>query len=125
MAGVTPLMWRSALLSGLIIGAINILFSGWQYGFAGLPLWFYLMQLLLLPAMLLPLHFFPQAAASREFARRAGLYALGWAVPYALFRLSADALSLNFAPLGSLGNYLLMLAFFSLLFAFLRAPKEE
>ena len=117
-------MWRAALGTGLIIGVVNLLFSGWEYGFRSLPLWFYLMQLLLLPAMLLPMQLFPQASMTRDFFKRAGLFALGWAVPYAIYKLSADALSLNFSPLSSLLGYLLMLLFFGVLFAVLRAPKD-
>lgn len=116
-------MWRSAILSGVVIGAGNIVFAGLEYGFAGLPLWFYAMQLLLIPAMLLPLHFFPLAGQVKGFWQRWGLFAQGWAVPYALYRLSSDALSFTFNPMASLVSYLVMLVALSALFAFLRKPN--
>lgn len=115
----------SALISGALIGLVNIVFTGVQYGFTALPVWFYLSQLLLIPAMLFPMRFFPQAALLPNFWARVGTFALGWAVPYAIYRFSGDALSIKFEPLVSLGFYLLVLAILSLAFAALRAPKEK
>lgn len=118
-------MWRSAVVAGLVVAAVNILFTGLEYGFGNLPLWFYAMQLLLLPAMLLPLHFFPLAGQTQNFLHRMALFAQGWAVPYAIYRLSADAMSLTFSPLGSFISYLVMLLMLSALFAVLRTPKKK
>ncbi len=120
--GVNSLVLRTALLTGLLIGAVNIGFSGWQYGFDHLPVWFYLSQLLLLPAMLIPMQVFPQAAATKNYMQRAALYCLGWAVPYAVYRFSGDALSLSFDPVSSLTTYLITVIVFGLIFAAIRAP---
>ena len=117
--------WFSALLSGLLVALLNVAASGLQYGFGSLPLWFYLSQLLLLPAMFFPMRFFPRAALTANFWQRTGLFALGWAVPYAVYRFSGDVLSLRFNPLSSLLMYLAVLALLSLGFAVLRAPKEK
>lgn len=125
MGRVNPLVLRTALLTGLVIGAVNIVFAGVEYGFATLPIWFYLVQLLLLPAMLFPTRLFPQAATTRAFAQRAGLYALGWAAPYAVYTFSSDALNIAFDPARTLLRYLLYVAIFGLVFAYLRAPKEK
>lgn len=117
--------WRSAVISGLLIGALNIVFAGTQYGFNALPIWFYLAQLLLIPAMLLPMRYFPMASMTSDFLSRAGLYALGWAVPYAIYKFSGDALSPGFNPVNSLLSYLVIVVVFSLVFAVLRAPKAK
>lgn len=113
---------RNALILGLIMGALNVAFSGFNYGFDALPAWFYLAQLLLLPAMLLPLRYFPQATQTRDFVPRAALYAMGWGVPYAVYTFSHDALSPAFDPVATLGAYLIAVAVFSLLFAAIRRP---
>lgn len=120
---MNALLLRTALITGLVIGALNLVFSGLQYGFDRLPVWFWLAQLLLIPAMLLPMRFFPQAAVTRGFVRRAALYALGWAVPYAIYKFAADALSPAFSPAASLGSYVLMVTVFALLFAAIRRPQ--
>lgn len=115
----------SALISGALIGLLNIVFSGLQFGFASLPWWFYVAQLLLIPAMLFPMRFFPQAALTSNFVQRTALFALGWAVPYAIYRFSGDALSENFDPLRSLGSYLWLMVILSIAFAVLRAPRKK
>lgn len=122
---MNSLLLRTALITGLVIGAVNIAFAGLEYGFAELPLWFYLVQLLLLPAMLFPMRLFPQAATTKNFLQRVALYALGWAVPYAVYTFSSDALYLAFDPARTLVKYLLMVTVFGVLFAVLRAPKDE
>ncbi|SEI58099.1 hypothetical protein SAMN04488058_10138 [Deinococcus reticulitermitis] len=122
MGGMAPLLLRSALIMGLLIAALNTLFAGLSFGFDRLPLWFYAVQLLLLPAMLIPLRIFPQAAQTPEFLRRAGRYALGWAVPFAIYKFSADALDPAFSPPVSLVSYLVTGALFALIFAALRRP---
>nr|WP_202409099.1 hypothetical protein [Deinococcus xianganensis] len=110
------------MITGVVIAAVSILFAALAYGLDVLPPWFYLAQLLLLPAMLLPIRYFPQAAVTREFLPRAALYAMGWAVPYAIYQFSHDALSPAFQPAGSLVSYLITVAVFSLLFAAIRRP---
>ncbi len=122
---MNSLILRTALVTGLVIGVVNIIFAGIQYGFAELPLWFYLAQLLLIPAMLFPGRLFPQAATTKNFFQRAALYALGWAVPYAVYTFSADALYLAFDPARTLLKYLLMVLMFGVLFAVVRAPRAE
>lgn len=122
---MNSLFLRAALMTGLIIGVLNIVFAGMQFGFAALPLWFYLAQLLLIPAMLLPIRFFPQAAMTTQFLERAGLYALGWAVPYAVYKFAGDAVSPAFNPQASLVTYLITVIVFGLLFAVIRAPKSK
>lgn len=115
---------RTALITGVVIAAVNILFAALDYGLDTLPVWFYLAQLLLLPAMLLPIRYFPQAAVTRELLPRAALYAMGWAVPYAIYKFAHDALSPAFQPAGSLVSYLITVALFSLLFAAIRRPTR-
>ena len=115
----------SALISGVLIGLLNIVFSGLQFGFSNLPLWFYAAQLLMIPAMLFPMRFFPQAGVTENFVQRTALFALGWAVPYAIYRFSGDALSENFDPLRSLGSYLWLMVILSVAFAVLRAPRKK
>ncbi|WP_135228521.1 hypothetical protein [Deinococcus fonticola] len=115
----------SALISGALIGALNIVFGGLQFGFPNLPLWFYLAQLLLIPAMLFPMRFFPQASMTQNFVQRTALFALGWAVPYAIYKFSGDALSDTFSPLRSLGSYLWWVLILSAMFAVLRAPQKK
>ena len=53
------------------------------------------------------------------------LFALGWAVPYAIYRFSGDALSESFDPLRSLGSYMWLMVILSIAFAVLRAPKKK
>lgn len=119
-----PLLLRTALITGLVIALVNILFAGLDYGFAALPVWFYLAQVLLLPLMLIPLRFFPQAAMTSNYVQRAGLYALGWAAPYAVYKFSSDALNPAFTPVASLSSYVIMVVIFALLFAALRRPNR-
>ncbi|CAM3192328.1 hypothetical protein DESA109040_02035 [Deinococcus saxicola] len=113
---------RTALITGLIIGALNIVFGGVEYSFANLPIWFYLVQLLLIPAMLVPMFYFPQAAVARDFLRRAAYFAMGWAVPFAIYKFSLDVLNPNFSPAASLLSYLVVIAAFSLIMAAVRKP---
>ena len=123
MAGVNPsFLPRTALITGLVIGALNIVFGGLEYGFARLPIWFYLVQLLLIPAMLVPMFYFPQAAVARDFPRRALYFALGWAVPFAIYKFSLDVLSPSFSPAASLLSYVVVIVIFSLVMAALRKP---
>lgn len=122
---MNSLLLRSALMTGLIIGVLNIVFAGLQFGFSSLPIWFYLAQLLLIPAMLLPMRFFPQAAMTSNFMERAGLYALGWAVPYAVYKFAGDAVSPTFSPQSSLVTYLITVLIFGVAFAIIRAPKGK
>ncbi|UBV43901.1 hypothetical protein LAJ19_06725 [Deinococcus taeanensis] len=117
-------MLRTALITGAVIGALNIVFAALDYGLEALPAWFFLAQLLLLPAMLLPMRYFPQAVLTRAFLARAGLYALGWAVPYAIYKFAHDVLSPAFNPLISLASYLVTVVVFSLLFAAIRRPRD-
>ncbi|GGO23180.1 hypothetical protein GCM10008949_11160 [Deinococcus humi] len=125
MAGVNPsFLPRTALITGLVIGALNIIFGGVEYGFARLPIWFYLAQLLLIPAMLVPMFYFPQAAVARDFMRRAAYFAMGWAVPFAIYKFSLDVLSPTFSPAASLISYIFVIAAFSLIMAAVRKPTR-
>ena len=124
MEGVTNPFLRTALITGAVIAVVNIVFASLGYGLPNLPWWFYAAQLLLLPAMLLPIRYFPQAAVTRELLPRAALYAMGWAVPYAIYKFAHDALSPAFQPAGSLVSYLITVALFSLLFAAIRRPTR-
>ncbi|WP_034384982.1 hypothetical protein [Deinococcus sp. YIM 77859] len=119
---MNPLLWRSILLTGLLIAALNVLFAGAEYGFATLPLWFWLAQLLLIPAMLAPARLFPQAAMTRPYLARAALYGLGWAAPYAVYKFTGDALRPTFSPVASLVGVVLTCLLFGLIFAALRKP---
>ncbi|GGK23177.1 hypothetical protein GCM10008955_15880 [Deinococcus malanensis] len=121
---MNSMLLRTALITGLVIGALNIVFAGVQYGFDTLPVWFYLAQLLLIPAMILPMRFFPQAAMTRDFGRRAALFGLGWAVPYAIYKFAGDVLSPTFNPAASLISYLVMVLVFAVLFATIRKPQS-
>ncbi|MDB5045448.1 MAG: hypothetical protein JWQ08_1498 [Deinococcus sp.] len=123
MAGVNSLFLRTVIFTGVLIGGLNIVFAGVQYGFAGLPIWFYLSQLLIIPAMFIPLRLFAQAAVTPEFLRRASLYALGWAVPYAIYKFAGDALNPAFSPVFSLVSYLGTVILFAGIFAAIRKPK--
>nr|WP_157458195.1 MULTISPECIES: hypothetical protein [Deinococcus] len=118
------MLLRTALIAGALIGLLNIVFVALDHGLPNIPVWFYLAQLLLLPAMLLPMYYFPQAATTRNFLHRAGLFALGWAVPFAIYKLSSDALKPNFDLAAALISYVVTLALLSLLFAAIRRPAK-
>ncbi|ANE43191.1 hypothetical protein SU48_04765 [Deinococcus puniceus] len=120
---MNSLLLRTVVLTGVLIGGVNIIFAGVEYGFAALPLWFYLSQLLLIPAMFIPMRLFAQASITPEFLRRAGLYALGWAVPYAIYKFAGDALNPAFSPVASLIGYLVTILLFAGIFAAIRKPK--
>ena len=122
MPGMNPLLLRSMIVTGLMIAALNVLFAGVEYGFGNLPLWFWLAQLLLLPAMLLPARLFPVAASTRPFLRRASIYALGWLAPYGVFKLTGDALRPDFSLDASLIGLVLLCLVFGLIFAAIRKP---
>lgn len=125
MGGVNPsFLPRTALITGLIIGALNIVFGGFEYGFDRLPIWFYLVQLLLIPAMLVPMFYFPQAAVARDYLRRAAYFAMGWAVPFAIYKFSLDVLNPNFSPAASLSSYVVVIVAFSLIMAAIRKPVK-
>lgn len=111
------------LLTGLLIAALNVIFSALEFGLGRLPLWFWLAQLLLLPAMLAPARLFPEASAAPGYPRRAGLYALGWAAPFAVYKLSGDALRPDFYPLASLIGVVVICVVFGLIFAAIRRPQ--
>lgn len=119
---VNPLFLRTVLVMGVTLAALNVLFTGLQFGFGNLPAWFWLSQLLLLPAMFAPARMFPQAAVTRPYLQRAGLFALGWSAPYAVYRLSSDALRADFNALASLLSLLVVCLLFGLIFAALRRP---
>ncbi|WP_346763192.1 hypothetical protein [Deinococcus sp. Arct2-2] len=123
MTGVNPLLLRTVILTGVLIGGINIAFAGVKYGFEALPIWFYLSQLLIIPAMFIPMRMFAQASVTPEFLRRASLYALGWAVPYAIYKFAGDALSPAFSPAFSLIGYVITVLLFAGIFAAIRKPK--
>ena len=123
MPGVNPLLLRSMVVTGLLIAALNVVFAGVEYGFGSLPAWFWLAQLLLIPAMLVPARMFPEAAATRPFARRAGLYALGWLAPYAVYRFTQDALGPSFNANASLFAVIFTCVLFGLIFAAIRRPQ--
>ncbi len=124
MPGVNAFLPRTALVTGLIIAALNIVFGGLEYGFARLPAWFYLAQLLLIPAMLVPMRYFPLAAVTTDFLRRAAYFALGWAVPFAIYKFSLDVLNPLFSPAASLISYLTVIIAFALIMAAVRRPNR-
>jgi hypothetical protein len=124
MPGVNAFLPRTALVTGLIIAALNIVFGGLEYGFARLPVWFYLAQLLLIPAMLVPMRYFPLAAVTTDFLRRAAYFALGWAVPFAIYKFSLDVLNPLFSPAASLISYLTVIIAFALIMAAVRRPNR-
>ncbi|MDV6375803.1 hypothetical protein [Deinococcus arenicola] len=115
---------RTALITGLVIGALNIVFGGIEYGFDRLPIWFYLVQLLLIPAMVVPMFYFPQASVHPDFLHRAAYFAMGWAVPFAIYKFSLDVLNPAFSPAASLISYLLVIAVFSVVMAAIRKPNK-
>nr|WP_103127967.1 hypothetical protein [Deinococcus aerius] len=120
---MNPLLLRSLVVTGLLIAALNVVFAGVEYGFGRLPLWFWLTQLLLIPAMLVPARMFPEAAATRAYPRRAGLYALGWLAPYAVYKFTGDALRPDFNANASLLAVVVTCLLFGLIFAALRRPQ--
>ncbi|GGM01201.1 hypothetical protein GCM10010841_07240 [Deinococcus aerophilus] len=124
MPGVNAFLPRTALVTGLIIAALNVVFGGLEYGFARLPVWFYLAQLLLIPAMLVPMRYFPMAAVTPDFLRRAVYFALGWAVPFAIYKFSLDVLNPLFSPAASLISYLTVIIAFALIMAAVRRPNR-
>lgn len=120
---MNPLLLRSMLVTGLLIAVLNVTFAVIEYGFAILPPWFWLAQLLLLPAMLGPVWLFPQAMQTRSYLNRAGLYALGWAAPYAVYKLTGDALHPGFSAGASLIAVVITCILFGLIFAAIRKPQ--
>ncbi|MBB5296021.1 hypothetical protein E5F05_09530 [Deinococcus metallilatus] len=120
---MNPLLLRSMLVTGLLIAALNVIFAGVEYGFGNLPAWFWLAQLLLIPAMLAPARLFPQAMSTPPYLNRAGLYALGWAAPYAVYKLTGDALRPGFNAGASLISVIFTCILFGLLFAAIRKPQ--
>lgn len=123
MPGVNPLLLRSLVVTGLLIAALNVIFAGVEYGFGRLPLWFWLAQLLLIPAMLVPARLFPEAGATRAYLRRAGLFALGWSAPYAIYKFTGDALRPDFNANASLFAVVFTCLLFGLIFAAIRRPR--
>lgn len=121
---MNPLVIRTAVLAGTFIAALNIILTGMQYGFMALPIWLYLVQLLLIPAMLVPMRYFPQASLEPNFAKRALLYAQGWSVPYTIYKFSGDAVSPLFQPVVSVSNYFFTVIVFGLLMAAIRKPLK-
>ncbi|WP_041221252.1 MULTISPECIES: hypothetical protein [Deinococcus] len=120
---MNPLLLRSMLVTGLLIAVLNVIFAAVDYGFANLPPWFWLAQLLLLPAMLAPARLFPQAMHTRAYLSRAWLYGLGWAAPYTVYKLTSDALNPNFSVGASLMAVVITCLLFGLIFAALRKPQ--
>ncbi|SMB94533.1 hypothetical protein [Deinococcus hopiensis] len=121
---MNALLLRTVLTLGLLFAVLNVVLTGLQYGFGSLPLRFWLAQLLLLPAMLAPARMFPQAAITRPYLQRAGLFALGWSAPLAVYRLSSDALRPDFVAAASLLSLGVICVLFGLIFAALRRPPE-
>lgn len=115
---------RAAVLAGAAIGVVNILFAGFRYSFGTLPVWFYLSQLLLIPAMFYTLPMFRRAMVTPDFLTRAGRYALGWAPPYLVYSLSGELLLPDVNPVTALLNALLLLAVFAVVFAAIRRPQR-
>lgn len=123
MPDVNPLLLRSMLVTGLLIAALNVIFAGLENGFGNLPAWFWLAQLLLIPAMLVPARVFPEAATTRDYLRRGLRYALGWSVPYAVYKFTGDALRPGFSATASLVAIVLTCLLFGLIFAAVRRPQ--
>jgi hypothetical protein len=109
-----------ALVAAVIMAGLNILFSAGQYGLSALPGWFYVAQLFLIPAFILNVQLFPRANAAPQFATRAGLYALGWALPFSVYKLSQDLLSPAFNLGFSLVSLVVTCLIFGLIMAYLR-----
>lgn len=121
---MTPLL-RIALIAAVIMAALNIFFAAGQFGgVSALPLWFYLVQLLLFPAFIFNVQLFPQASQTPAFARRVGLYALGWALPFGVYKLSQDMLSPAFSLGVSLITLLVTCLLFGVVMSFLRRPQQ-
>lgn len=114
---------RALLVTGLLLAVVNVLFAGTQYGFARLPAWFWLSQLLLIPAMLGPLRLFPQAMSARTYLPRAGLFALGFAAPYAVTQFTERALSPAFSAGQTLFNVVFFCGLMGLFFAAVWKPR--
>ena len=107
------------------MAALNIFFSAGQHGgLSNLPLWFYLAQLLLIPAFIFNVQLFPQASRTPGFAQRVGLYALGWLLPFGVYKLSADLLSPVFSLGVSLTSLLVICLVFGVIMAYLRRPQR-
>lgn len=124
LACMTPLL-RIALIAALIMAALNIFFAAGQFGgISALPLWFYLVQLLLFPAFIFNVQLFPQASQTPDFARRVGLYALGWALPFGVYKISQDMLSPAFSLGVSLLTLLVTCLLFGVVMSFLRRPQQ-
>ncbi|WP_293912045.1 hypothetical protein [Deinococcus sp.] len=109
-----------ALVAAVIMAALNVAFSAGQYGLSALPGWFYLAQMFLIPAFILNVQLFPRANSAPQFAVRAGLYALGWALPFSVYKLSQDLLSPAFSLGASLISLVVTCALFGVLMAYLR-----
>ncbi|WP_161882137.1 hypothetical protein [Deinococcus alpinitundrae] len=119
-----PLL-RIALIAAVIMAALNVFFAASQYGGLNtLPLWFFLSQLLLIPAFIFNVQLFPQASRTADFARRTGLYALGWALPFGVYKLSQDLLSPAFSLGVSLVSLLVTCLLFGVVMSFLRRPQS-
>lgn len=118
----SPLI-RAAVLTGVGIAVINILFAGTRYGFATLPVWFYAVQLLLLPAMVYTLRIFGQALRTRPYVQRAALYALGWAPPYLIYSLSGELLRPGVNVGAAVVSAIVFLLIFAAVFAAIRKPQ--
>ncbi|AWN23214.1 hypothetical protein DKM44_08225 [Deinococcus irradiatisoli] len=120
---MNPLL-RIALIASLVMAALNVFFAAGQIGgLSALPLWFYLAQLLLIPAFIFNVQLFPQASRTPDFVRRSGLYALGWALPFGVYKLSQDMLSPVFSVGVSLFTLLVTCLLFGVVMAFLRRPQ--
>ncbi|WP_420596585.1 hypothetical protein [Deinococcus sp.] len=116
--------FRFALIAAVVMAALNIFFSASQYGGLGkLPAWFFAVQLLLFPAFIFNVQLFPQATRTPEFAKRTGLYALGWLFPFGVYKLSADLLSPAFSLGPSLISLIVTCLVFGVIMAFLRRPS--
>lgn len=121
---MSPLL-RIALIASVIMAALNIFFAAGPFGgISALPLWFFLAQLLLIPAFVFNVQLFPQANRTPEFARRVGLYALGWALPFGVYKLTQDLLSPTFSAGVSLMSLLVTCLLFGVVMAFIRRPHK-
>lgn len=111
------------MLAGTVIAVVNVLFVGTRYGFGALPGWFYLVNLLLIPAMFFTLPMFRRAMTTRPYAQRAGLYAVGWAPPYLIYSVSGEALRPGVNLSAVVVSSLLFVVIFALVFAAIRKPQ--
>ncbi len=112
------------MIAGAVIGVVNVLFAGFRHGFGTLPVWFYAVQILLIPAMMYTLPMFRRAMVTPDFPRRAALYALGWAPPYLIYSLSSELLNPDVNPVAALSNALVFLLLFAVIFAAIRRPQR-